>query len=101
MSHDPGNDDIDDEGIFPWKDVIASRNRRRSSFGPKREEEGRAIHLAHASPCPGCNTPAADLAWIWFESPEWTWERLCGRAGWRTVCDACRRQVDFFLDILN
>ena len=51
--------------------------------------------------CPDCGAAPAGQAWFYFESPAWTWDHLCGRAGWMTVCDPCHRQVNFFLEILN
>jgi hypothetical protein len=51
--------------------------------------------------CPGCDRPSCDLSWIYFSSPAWTWEKLCGRAGWLVVCKDCHLQVDFFLSVMN
>jgi len=45
------------------------------------------------------SAPARQLSWFYFESPSETWEYLCGRAGWMTVCNRCQRQVDFFLEV--
>jgi hypothetical protein len=86
--------------IFPWADVDAIReNRQFQRHYPKRAAQ-RAFGGA-ALACPTCGLHALKHTWFYFESPEWTWERLCGRAGWMTVCDACHRQVNFFLDKLN
>lgn len=38
---------------------------------------------------------------IYFCSPRWTWERLCGRAGWLTVCEHCKTQFDFDCESMN
>jgi hypothetical protein len=42
-----------------------------------------------------------DAVWFYFESPAWTWENLCGRAGWLVVAKEPPRQVAFFLEIMN
>lgn len=80
------------EGYFPWEHVEACRGRRQTRT-PKPLEEAEA--------CPQCGTSGQALTWIYFESPRWTWEHLCGRAGWMTVCDDCRLQVQFFLGVLS
>jgi hypothetical protein len=79
------------EGYFPWEDVDACRGRKTRSPKP----------VGHASACPQCATPPEKLTWIYFHSPEWTWQHLCGRAGWMTVCDTCHLQTGFFLEIMN
>ena len=95
---EPGEDDRCE--IFPWEHVEASRRgpalRRRHP-----ELEGRARHLGGATGCPTCRKKPEELAWVYFESPRWTWEHLCGRAGWITICDPCHRQIDFFLELMN
>ncbi len=80
------------EGFFPWEDVDACRGQSRS--------KGRKP-LERASRCPQCEKPAAELTWIYFQSPAWTWEHLCGRSGWMTVCDDCRLQTAFFVEMMN
>jgi hypothetical protein len=88
------------ESHLPWEDVEASRrNRRLQRKHPI--EEGKTHYLANAKPCPKCQTPAEALAWFYFESPNWTWENLCGRAGWLIVCDRCRCQTDFFEEAIS
>jgi hypothetical protein len=96
------DDDLldEDEDQFPWEDVEAARRNQRL----QREHpvsEGKQRYAASARPCPKCHTPAEALSWFYFESPAETWEHLCGRAGWITVCDHCRLQVDFFLEVMN
>jgi hypothetical protein len=61
----------------------------------------RAVLAAAAPACPGCATPAADLAWTYFTSPIETWLTFQGTAGWLAVCDACRDQAAFFIDRQN
>ena len=42
-----------------------------------------------------------DALWFYFESPAWTWENLCGRAGWMVVSKEPMREAAFFLEIMN
>jgi hypothetical protein len=88
------------EESYPWPDVEAARKNARLQ-GKHPISEGQARHLHGAKACPKCGVAAERLAWLYFESPEGTWELLCGRAGWMTVCDECHVQVDFFLEILS
>jgi|UniRef100_A0A7C3V544 hypothetical protein len=89
-----------EEATFPWEDVAASwaddRLQSRHPAAPAKK-----IYLARALACPDCGTPADRLSWFYFKSPEWTWEHLCGRAGWMVVCERCRRQVNFFCELMN
>ncbi len=88
------------DGQFPWPDVDAARNRRR--LQEKHEVAAAKDHYrTQAQACPKCGKAAKDLDWFYSESPAWTWQNLCGRAGWMSVCDDCHLQVDFFLEILN
>ena len=99
-------------GFFPWADVEASADDQQLQRSQASHAQGEApailqapaIHddlRARARSCPGCNTSPADLAWVYFSSPEWTWRQLCGRAGWLVVCTRCHLQVDFFLHLMN
>jgi len=48
--------------------------------------------------------PREDLAgteWIYFSSPEWTWEALCGRAGWLLWNPQTEDQIYFEMTVLN
>ena len=82
-------------GFFPWEDVDACRVD---------SERQRLKAEAHKKPdletklCPACQKPAE---WIWFDSPPWTWEKLCGRAGWLALCDNCHLQVEFQMVLMN
>ncbi len=82
-------------GFFPWEDVDAcrldaERQRLQAEAYKKRDLE---IKL-----CPACQKSAQ---WVWFESPPWTWQKLCGRAGWLAVCDECHLQIAFHLVLMN
>ena len=56
---------------------------------------------SRAQNCPECGRTPAQLTWVHFSSPAWTWQQLCGREGWLTLCDHCGLQIDFFLERMN
>lgn len=85
---------------FPWDDIVAALEDR-SLQRRYRQRNAKAALATDAVNCPNCDAPPADQTWLFFESPPWTWEHLCGRAGWMTICMPCQRQVNFFLEILN
>lgn len=39
--------------------------------------------------------------WIYFESPQNTWEGLCGRAGWLLYDPESRKQYEFLLEVIS
>lgn len=85
------------QGFFPWEDVeAAERNSQLQSQHPLHPEFPR-----DGIACPGCGTASEQLTWFYFSSPDWTWRRLCGRAGWIAVCKPCRMQVNFVLEMMN
>jgi hypothetical protein len=99
-------------GFFPWPDVEAAEHdeelQRTHAWGEANAPA--VLGLAQDAPitirerarnCPGCGRPASELTWVYFSSPAWTWQQLCGRAGWLVVCKPCRLQTDFFLDQMN
>ena len=52
-------------------------------------------------PCPLCGKPSEELKWIYFDSPGWTWQQLCGRAGPMSICPDCGCIVEFDCFLLN
>ena len=82
-----------DEEAFPWDDVDAARNdaelQGNQDSAAARREYGDGVK------CPHCSRSGDQLAWFYFSSPAFTWEHLCGRAGWMAVCDECHHQVVF------
>jgi hypothetical protein len=83
---------------FPWKDVEESacdeelQKMAAERYGQYRPGPDQMVH------CPKCQKP---LTWIYFSSPAWTWEQMCGRAGWIGICRTCRVQADFKLTMIN
>lgn len=53
------------------------------------------------TPCPHCGEPPQLLHWFWFQSPDETWELLCGRAGWAAWCPRCEAPVTFYANIMS
>ena len=90
----------DDKEHFPWEDVNKSRINKRLQ---KRHsvKEAKALYMTKDFHCPGCNRHADELEWIYFSSPKWTWENLCGSEGWMVVCDDCNEQVNYFAVVIN
>lgn len=96
--------------IFPWAHVEACRERAEGAVSgkpsptdlfPDLPSSDKDHYLLNALPCPCCKSSASELSWIYFVSPKTTWEWMCGRAGWLTVCEKCRIQVQFFLEMMN
>lgn len=72
--------------FFPWDDVVDSISRY-----PERVYESSTV-------CPVCGKKSLK---IHFSSPEWTWQKLCGRAGTMHICCHCPSQIAFRLEIMN
>ena len=47
------------------------------------------------------NHDAEDCFWFYFESPQWTWENLCGSARWMVLSKSDLKLIDFSLEIMN
>lgn len=86
--------------IFPRADVAAAR-RDRELQEQHSPFEARGRYMDRANSCPTCGAAPTDLHWTYFRSPDWTWERRCGRAGWLTSCDHCGIDVDFFVESMS
>jgi hypothetical protein len=83
--------------FFPWAMVDRARGDGYLQHGQS-ASEARLVYLWTARACPTCGLGASALSWFYFRSDDWTWERRCGTAGWMTVCDPCRVQVNFFME---
>jgi hypothetical protein len=51
--------------------------------------------------CPICGLELDKLKLVYLRSPEWTWEKMCGRAGWVVICPECIFQVHFHWTRMN
>jgi hypothetical protein len=84
---------------LPWEDIEASRrDRRLQNKHPLSESEG---YRASAKPCTRCHAPPEQLTWFYLKSPKETWPVQCGTEGWIVVCDKCRRQVQYFDEVVS
>jgi hypothetical protein len=88
---------IDVTSRFPRPDLRASRYDESLQA-----REARAVEAAQRCgvTCPDCGD-ASRLSWFYFQSPAWTWQNLCGRAGVVAYCDEHDAQVGFLLDKLS
>jgi hypothetical protein len=83
---------------FPLEDVIASikdralQNRQFAELDVE-DYRGRLEDKVVLAPKEYC--------WVYFQSPPWTWETLCGRAGWMVIDVQICKQKAFFLEIMN
>lgn len=93
-----------EEGFFPWEDVEACRGctSRPSSFGGETDgHSGPPEDKSQLDGCHGCGRTAEQLEWIYFQSPAWTWQEHCGRAGWMGICAYCRFQIHCYIDVMS
>jgi len=81
-----------EKAYFPLKDVEACMNS---------EKTAKMTPFSNLRACPLCGKPSEELKWIWFKSPQWTWQKLCGRAGPMSICPDCGCIVEFKLHIMN
>lgn len=86
---------------FPLDDLLASRADVQLQID--HAVEVAAIRVSHrlTTACSTCGAADADLAWFYFSSPTWTWQKLCGRAGVVAFCDRDREQVAAFISMIN
>ena len=92
---------VDDaDGVFDWEDVDASRQNKALQRRHVKKR-ARELYAAESASCPSCGAPPNQLAWFYVESSALAWRNECGRAGWMTVCDLCRRQVNYFEEVMS
>lgn len=91
-----------DEG-FPDEDVRASMGNARlqsehrlDELPPDLLKEMNQLRERVLSEGAGPST-----AWIYFESPGWTWENLCGRAGWLLYDPESGEQYEFLIEVMS
>lgn len=83
-----------EEAYFPLEDVEACMNTEESA-------KTKMPAGSNYRPCPLCGKPSEELKWIYFDSPGWTWQQLCGRAGPMSICPDCGCIVEFDCFLLN
>ena len=79
---------------YPVEDVIACL---RNDGLQSRHSLAEALKRYQAA----VSEPVEDALWFYFESPAWTLQNLCGRAGWMVVAKEPPREVAFFLEIMS
>lgn len=84
---------------FPHEHLEASRRDARLQT-KMRERVERARRASGGVVCPECGDDST-LVWFWFESPPWTWENLCGRAGVVAYCGVHEQQVAYDGYVMN
>ena len=62
---------------YPWKDVLDCMKEGRVFYSGEKGECGERLIVVN------------------FTSPQWTWEKMCGRSGLLYICPVCKRQVKF------
>lgn len=73
-------------GFFPWRDILACMFTKHK-------------HLVLSERvCPDCGER---MIVFHYTSPTWTWNSLCGRAGYMTICPSCPKQIKFLLTMMN
>lgn len=92
----------DETDFFPAEDALASlgdeklQREGRESLDPETAE-----HLARSlKGAIDAGAPAA-TRWIYFRSPPWTWESLCGREGWLLTDPETGHQFDYVALLMN
>ncbi len=80
------------------KDILTFSGDERLR-GQQAIEEAKQRYLKRAAPCPLCATPAEQLSWVYLIPSQWACQALCEKAGWMTVCNRCRLQIDFFEEV--
>lgn len=86
---------VEDDTIYPWDDVFESmleypdRVTVNDSKGQTESWQNDNV-IETIGKCPTCGHHTVDL---FFKSPAWTWEHLCGRAGQITICPHCGKQL--------
>jgi len=79
---------------FPIEDIINCISDELLQLGHD-FTAARNEYRAHVS------NEAEDCFWFWFQSPDWTWERGYGQAGWMVLSKRDLKQIKFFLEIMN
>lgn len=69
-----------DSDFFNWEDVTTSMRRNYQRVERLNEKCGSCHHYLYS---------------IWFVSPDWTWEQMCGTAGDMTICPYCSKQIEY------
>jgi len=82
--------------------IVVEKARKEGSRLAKEELEKAKKRLREKiASCPDCQRSFDEMEISYFSSPQWTWEHLCGRAGWKVYCPHCKKEAYFELVIMN
>jgi hypothetical protein len=88
---------------FPADDVEASRRNKQL----QRDHPLEGLDFATRQTMEQARQKAqrsgsgAGIQWVYFRSPPWTWEALCGREGWLLFDPDSGAQHQFLLTVMN
>lgn len=97
--------DIDSQNLSqdPLKVERSLTFREKLSLKRERYKEkdgwqfcGEAFELKNT--CPACGQK---LYISHQTSPRWTWGEMCGREGYLLFCPHCKKDIDFYLTVMN
>ncbi|HMU28430.1 MAG TPA: hypothetical protein PKA56_06220 [Solirubrobacterales bacterium] len=96
-------DPEDDLVIFPREDVEAClRNEKMQQEANSDGSPSGQSQAMETSRLGAIEAGAPErIRWIYFESPEWTWQNLCGRSGWLLIDPETIDQYDFVMTMMN
>lgn len=83
---------------FPWPEVAAAIAAADGQIAAAATAAAQEEFAADACACPTCGRPPPALRWVSIGASEEAWIAGDERCGWLTLCDRCRRQIDFFVD---
>lgn len=67
--------------VFPWSDVALSMLKYPDK-----------VVFANDT-CDSCHKQS--IVEVFFKSPSYTWEKLCGTAGTLTICTTCQKSISY------
>jgi hypothetical protein len=76
--------------------LMAGEDKCRLGFPSVAQAKERFLPLA--IPCPLCKMPPEALSWVYLVIPEWACRNEAEHKGWVTICDQCKRQINFFVE---
>lgn len=86
------------EAYYTWSRVEESINTIDAIVYRPAIEFAQEQFLSQARSCPTCGTAPSDLFWLAMEDADDAWDAGNGRAGWLTICERRKLQVDFIVD---
>ena len=91
-------------GFYPPEDVRASAENaalQDDAWRNCQPPEGTFEQMVEDFLAEHPGTCLAAAEWVYFRSPDWTWQNLCGRAGWMLWDPSTGEQFCFRLGVMN